>query len=1741
MGIKKYNSISEIVAFRARFSPDKIAYTFLGNELDEEFHLTYEELHSSASNIAKKLLTKFKKQDRIVLFFPPGLDFIKSFFGCLYAGMIAVPSYPPKMNRSGDRMKGILEDSQPSAILTQSGLGYEKVLAKIDNLVTPIIYVDQLEKASKNIILPQNNSDEIAFLQYTSGSTGNPKGVIISHENIMDNQRLIKNVFQLNESSILVGWLPFYHDMGLVGNILHPMYIGFRAILFGPVQFLRSPEFWLQTISRYKATVSGGPNFAYELCYKSISDFILGSLDLSSWEIAFNGAEPISVETINKFSNRFKTCGFNKNSFLPCYGMAETTLLVSGISAKQSVITNTFSEKQLQFNTSGPMYSGRDIELVSCGEVGNGFNIKIIDVNGDEVTENSVGEICLQGSSVSKGYWQSSQKNVKDLQYRIDGIEGKFFKTGDLGLLKDKHLYITGRLKDILIINGKNYYPQDIEEVVGQICGEIITGRIAAFSVQVNNSERLVVIAECKLGNEINVFDIIHQIQRKIIEIYTIPVYDIVLIRSGSIFKTSSGKIQRSVCKEAYLNAELRKIDSLLDKKQPNRVSLERDLENNHTSKKIFEFFKSELGQIQPFEVHNNFFESGLDSILLMRLIFFIEDEFNKEISLEELYKYATIAELASYIDTCKEDTLTVEEVNENKKWKATYLQQSIWVNQQRELSNSGYNIPVLLKLETPISLKNVKRALNYLVDKYDVLRTIFRLENESIYQMVNDNFDFEFETLSVNKMDEQEVFIKAFSRKPFLLDKGPLLRSSCVSLGTDESILLIVIHHILLDAKSVALLVEEFKTIYSLLNDNVTLLQSEKCHNQFIDFCKEEVNLERNKGTYQREFWNKYLKPLPPPLQLPKRATHNKELSAESISFLIDGKQLSNIKQYIQNEKINLFAFLLSGYYILLNLLTGSNSIVIGAPLSLRNKKKFQETIGLFINSIMLKAVIKENECLESFVKKVYDESREAVLYGSYPFQKIVEDLNLGIAENRLGITSVFFNYLDNQEEISGDTLDTIYRSNPGVDLNFDLNLYVLPTDNEVKFRLDYNKGDFSIVSIKNVIYCYKEVLNEIIKNSDELISDLSYWSFVKQGISKTVNHGLFSLEDREKLVWEKFEDVVHSNSNKMAIQGIDKDYSYLEVFQLSNSICDQIREVLEFEKTENIGLCFGHHEHMILSMLAVLKSGNAYVPIDLTLPQERKEYFIKDADIRFVLTDSSNYKAVQHLVAIMKTPVEIIVINNSSESLRDIQLNTSRNFNSDSRAYILYTSGSTGNPKGVIQSQQYIMHIAYSFINSLKIDSDDCISLIPTFNFSASMMDVFGALLSGASLKIVDIKEGGVTGLIDAINTSKITIYHSVPTIFRELVNIGEKMNAHKELLNSVRIIYLAGEPLLKKDVVSYQQLFNDDCLMVNGLGCTEFNICSQYFIDKTTQVVSPYVPLGFDGLDVEVIILDESQFPVRELKEGEIALKSKYLSKGYWKLPELTKERFITIDQERYYLTGDLGRRLPDGKLIHSGRKDFQVKLRGQRIELGEIESGLNKIPGINDAVVILKKINDSNELCAYYISEKPFERNVLIKQLAAFLPSYMVPQYYEQLDSFPLTTSNKVDRRNLPDPTQTYLLKNKGAENIRTEKAEQLAMLWAEILNCDPNTIEMDSDFLILGGTSLKAIELINQIHVKFHVKLAFSELIQNLVLSEMNHLIQNKEKISIEVIPSLSKFKKESSGPELITKKNKITL
>ncbi|MFF3849234.1 fatty acyl-AMP ligase [Streptomyces sp. NPDC002328] len=562
-------SLVDLLTTHATHQPDRTAYRYLvtGDPDGEVQEISYARLATRTRAVAAWLQERGLAGSRAMLLYPPGLDFISGYLGCLAAGVVAVPGVPPQgrahNHRALTRMKRLIADADAKVILGDrqviDALGaMTEHLPELDG-VTCLVTRAIPDEAAASWRAPDLTADSVAFLQYTSGSTSAPRGVVITHGNLLDNERIITErmghtpeVIEEYGHELLVSWLPVYHDMGLIGPVLNTVYLGLTTTLFSPLHFLQRPDRWLRAVSRYRPHTSGGPNFAYELCLKHATPELVDELDLSSWKVAFNGAEPVRAATLRRFTETFAPAGFRREAFYPCYGLAEATVMVTGGTVGTPPVLLAPADGA----------SDADASAIGCGRPGPDLTVVVADPERQqELPEGEVGEIWVQGASVAKGYWRNALATREHFRATLPGHEGRFLRTGDLGFLRDGELFVTGRRKDLMVVDGRNHYPQDLELSAEMSHPALRPGCTAAFSVDSGDAgvdgERPVLVAEVDPDAAGEAEKIVDQVRGAIGDAHGLSVHDVVLVHPGTIPKTSSGKIQRRATRTAYLDGAL--------------------------------------------------------------------------------------------------------------------------------------------------------------------------------------------------------------------------------------------------------------------------------------------------------------------------------------------------------------------------------------------------------------------------------------------------------------------------------------------------------------------------------------------------------------------------------------------------------------------------------------------------------------------------------------------------------------------------------------------------------------------------------------------------------------------------------------------------------------------------------------------------------------------------------------------------------------------------------------------------------------------------------------------------------------------------------------------------------------------------------------------------------------------------------------------------------------------------------
>ena len=684
-------TLVDLVRWRAQHQRDTQVFSFLSDGARDEVSLTFGQLDDQARCIARLLHRQQLQGGRVLLLYPPGLSFITALFGCFYAGVVAVPVYPLRKERGRRYLQTIVADAEISTVLTTSKLlkGARRTLAEGSPTLTWLTTDDLEDQATESPQRISVEDDTIAYLQYTSGSTQAPRGVMVSHRNLMHNLDLIEEAFGTTPESRGISWLPPYHDLGLVGGLFQPLHVGFPCVLMSPAHFMRSPMRWLQLISDRRLTITGAPNFAYELCARSATAEDLRGLDLSSWQLALNGAEPVRAETLARFAEVFEPCGFRAKTLYPGYGLAEATLMVTGGSHLTEPVVGRFDARKLEQHQAVEVDhedTGAETSLekgvrnlVGCGRARSDLRLLIVDPeSGDPVADGRVGEVLIAGESVALGYWNRPEATREVFQGRVSGFGAQnFLRTGDLGFLRDGELFVTGRRKDLIILRGRNFYPQDIESLAAEAHPALPAGRGAAFTLEVDGEEELVVVHEVDRTHreDAQVGEILRALNEGVAKEYPLRIYALFLLDPGGIPRTPNGKIQRQACRSRLLAGDLEVIawqvagkteraealagiggslDRASHKPQthaprPPRSHLERDLAR----------IWCDVLEVEEVGLHDNFFDLGGDSQSMIRVQHRIETELGLSLPVIDLFRLATLGSLATHLAGRRTDPTT--------------------------------------------------------------------------------------------------------------------------------------------------------------------------------------------------------------------------------------------------------------------------------------------------------------------------------------------------------------------------------------------------------------------------------------------------------------------------------------------------------------------------------------------------------------------------------------------------------------------------------------------------------------------------------------------------------------------------------------------------------------------------------------------------------------------------------------------------------------------------------------------------------------------------------------------------------------------------------------------------------------------------------------------------------------------------------------------------------------------------
>jgi acyl-CoA synthetase (AMP-forming)/AMP-acid ligase II/acyl carrier protein len=1048
-----FESIIDILRRRAQDEPDAVLYRFLDDGGKEVERVSYGQLEERARAVAATLQDMGMRGERCLLVYPPGLELTIGFYGCLFAGAVAVPVYPPdpgRLARTLPRLEAVARDARARAALSTAAIVAigRGALGTMSEELRSITWLatDTIARAGATAWTPiVPGAGDTAFLQYTSGSTAQPRGVIVTHGNLIHNEQLIEHAFGHTRQSIGVGWLPLYHDMGLIGNVIQPLHAGFPCVLMSPMSFLRRPAVWLHAISEYRATTSGGPNFAFDLCVRKIAPEERSRMDLRSWQVAFNGAEPVRSETMRRFADAFAPAGFSERAFYPCYGLAEATLIATGGSSGALPVARQVDAQALARDRLHEPADARarQLTLVSSGRVLGHQDLAIVAPDTRrECDPDQVGEIWLAGPSIAAGYWGQPEATAETFGARIGGSpRGPFLRTGDLGAVRDGELFVTGRLKDLLILRGKNHYPQDIEQAVERCHAAVRRGGAAAFAVEAEHGDDLVVMAEidARAAGEQERQDIVRAIRDAIAAEHDLQPAAVALIAAGALPKTSSGKIQRHACKASYRGGAL---DALIHWRMAEAgpetteaPAAENAAENAAGDTaglaappapapdcgidEIAAWLGLRIAQLlripgERIDLRTPLARYGLDSLAVMTLLGEIEEVFAARLTLAALFDARGIEDLAGAIATARRAgpaetshpiAARPERVEAQRRRPLSSAQRRLWVLDRLCPGDAAYHLPVAIRLRGPVDLAALDRSIQRVVQRHEGLRCVFLDEGGEPYQEVRADQPVPFaiqdlRALPDHPAEQRETLLqealRAEARRPFDLRTGPLVRALVVRLAADELVVLLTFHHIVFDGWSVAPLSRELTALYQSERTGAPIALAPLAL-QVGDIAA-LAQQDAPRLDEQLAYWVAQLDGCPPLLELPSdraRRGDGTYRRGSRYPLHVPRALVAQLAALGHRHDATLFMTMLAAFNAFLYRQCNRQDIVVGAPTAGRTRAGMAPLIGFFVNTLVFRTQVTGSMTIGDVVTRTRDVCLGAYANQDVPFEVLVEKLS--------------------------------------------------------------------------------------------------------------------------------------------------------------------------------------------------------------------------------------------------------------------------------------------------------------------------------------------------------------------------------------------------------------------------------------------------------------------------------------------------------------------------------------------------------------------------------------------------------------------------------------------------------------------------------------------------------------------------------------------------------------------------
>ncbi|MBL6449153.1 amino acid adenylation domain-containing protein [Fulvivirga sp. 29W222] len=1151
---------------------------------------------------------------------------------------------------------------------------------------------------------------------------------------------------------------------------------------------------------------------------------------------------------------------------------------------------------------------------------------------------------------------------------------------------------------------------------------------------------------------------------------------------------------------------------------------------SNETEERLVKIWQDILHK-DTISVDDDFFKAGGNSLKVVQLINHIHKDFGVKFDFRTIFELLTVRLLATAIAAAgKEEYDTIVPVGEQDYYEVSYAQKRLWILDQFEENQVAYNMPAVYPQEgiDPLALE---KALEIIVKRHESLRTVFITVDgepkQQIRSFEESGYCFENIDLSEREQPEQEAqkLIDREINTPFDLANGPLFRVKLINLGDQKYLLVSNMHHIISDGWSQEVLKKEVFTLYeACLKSQPDPLAPLTI--QYKDYAAwQHQSLAGTAMNDHRAYWTGRFENEVPILELPTDYPRPlvKTFRGSSKDLILNKNISDKINSFNEEHGATMFMTLRALVNTLLYRYTGQDDLIVGTPIAGRSHNNIEDQIGFYLNNLALRTKVDGGESFEAFLERVKQDTLEAYSHQDYPFDKLVEDLDLSRDLSRSPLFDVFM-VLQNVREkgVLGDP--ALRAQNKGSYLDnyvvskFDLTFGFAEFEDGLLMTVEYNTDLFNAERIDRLLNHFEQLLVSVLENPEVRLSDIQYLTeSEKEQILLSNNQQNNIAYPDDKTIHQLFEQQVDANPEAIAVVEGGHEYTYGELNERANQLAHYLMEEHQVKANDMVALVAGRSAKALTGVLGILKSGAGYVPIDPAYPQDRIKYMLEDTGSKVVLTDTENVEESDLTKG-------MISLNDHSEEISSYSSENPENgVRSNDLAYVIYTSGSTGKPKGVMVEHRNVIRLLFNEAFGFEFSASDVWTLFHSMSFDFSVWEIWGALLYGGRLVIVpEADAGNPEEVVRILEQEKVTVFNQTPSFFQHIARqIISRENPPNLFL---RYVIFGGEALNPNALKDWYQRYSE-VKLINMYGITETTVHVTYKEIGEKEIAEGLSNIGKPLPASSIYVMDENHQLKPIGTTGELVIGGKGVSRGYLNNEELTKKKFISnpyTADETLYCSGDLGMLLPGGEIQYMGRMDQQVKIRGYRIELGEIEHALLNYKGIKEVVVTAGKDSTGVDCLTAYLTidgTEPYSSKMMREHLHKFLPEYMVPSSFVVMDSLPLTNNGKIDRAKLPTPDAAGALES--GENYiapRNTWEEQMVTIWEELLG--KQRISVLDNFFAIGGHSIKAVQLISRINKEMKAKLELRDIFSNPTLEQLSEVAAKAEKSQYEGIKAI---------------------